>query len=55
MLKMFKNYNLSNNRDNLEGGWFRGTSAKSPSTTFFKPSLIENEAKIVQKNLVLLK
>ena len=39
----------------MGGGGVRGASAKSQSITFFKPSLIENGAKIVQRRVVLLK
>ena len=38
----------------LGGGGVRGTSAKSPSITFFKPSIIENGTKIVLRRVVLL-
>ena len=40
---------------NLGGGWVRGSSAKSQSITFFKPSLIENGVKIVKRRIVSLK
>ena len=39
----------------LGGGGVRGASVKSQSITFFKPSLIENGTKIVQRRVVLLK
>ena len=37
---------------NLGGGGVRGPSAKSQSITFFKPSLIENGVKIIQRRLI---
>ena len=39
----------------LRGGGVRGASAKTPSITFFKPSLIEYGAKTVQRRVVLQK
>ena len=39
----------------LGGGGVRGASAKSQSIAFFKPSLLENGVKIVQRRVVLLK
>ena len=42
-------------RPELGGGGVRGALAKSQSITFFKPSLIENGAKILQRREVLLK
>ena len=41
--------------DKWGGGGVKGASAKSQSITFFKPPIIGNGTKIVQRRVVLLK